>query len=323
MILTGDIGGTKTKLALFSFEDKQYKIIDQARYASKSISSLEQVVGDYLKKNNLWHSSEIKAAWFSLAGPISGNHCKMTNLNLTIDLLSLQNELAFIPKIGWSNDLVAMGYSINILPDDALMLLSTQKNRADHIGKEQNRAVLAPGTGLGESLIIGNEVYPSEGAHTDFAPNNEEDLELWQYLHKQYGHVSYERILSGAGLTNIYQFLRTKNNAEYLPDYLVPEDISAKGLAGTCSVCIEALHTFVRILGAEAGNLALKYLALGGVYVGGGIPPKIKIKLTDGTFMKAFSEKGRFGKLLDEIQVYVILEENAPLLGAAYLALKL
>ncbi len=326
MLLTGDMGGTKTKLALFSFENNRLKLINQARYDSKTLSSLEEVVADYLQENNLWQSPEIRAAWFGLAGPISGNICCFTNLNLTVDLASLQKQLAFIPEIGWSNDLVALGYGISLLPEQSLLLLSKQaqvrKDKNDGL-ESLNRAVLASGTGLGESLIIGREVYPTEGAHTDFAPEEEEDLELWRFLRRQFGHVSYERILSGSGLTNICRFLMSKEgNTDLTPVTLSPEEISGKALARTCPVCISALHTFVRILGAEAGNLALKSFALGGVYLGGGIPPKIKAKLADGTFMAAFTDKGRFSKLLEEIPVYLILEENTPLLGAAYLALR-
>ncbi|ADY55083.1 glucokinase [Syntrophobotulus glycolicus DSM 8271] len=323
MILTGDIGGTKTKFALFSWEDQQFKLIHQERVESKSISSLEDAVAGYLAGNHPGQSAGIEAAWFSLAGPIAGNSCRLTNLDLTVDLRSLQKRLDFIPRVGWSNDLVAMGYGIAVLPEDALLRLNGPGKQEDDRGEILNRAVLAPGTGLGEALMIGDQVYPTEGAHTDFAPHNEEDLELWRYLHRRYGHVSYERILSGAGLSNLYQFLRAqKKSPEQLPDQLPPEEISAKGLARSCPVCTKALDMFVRLLGAEAGNLALKSLALGGVYLGGGIPPKIREKLTDGTLLAAFLDKGRFSRLLKDIPVDVILEENTPLLGAAYLALQ-
>lgn len=325
MLLTGDIGGTKTKFALFSFANKHLEILHQAKYESKRLSSLEEGVTDYLEKNSLWQSEGIQAAWFCVAGPVSGNICRPTNLDWNLNLEILQKRLAFIPEVGWCNDLVALGYGISLLPDQALFLLGDPARPEDNknTGESVNRAVLAPGTGLGESLLIAGEVYPTEGAHVDFAPATEEELDLWRFLHQQFGHVSYERVLSGPGLTNIYRFLCTREKRPgSIPDNLRPEEISAKALNKTCPVCMEALHIFVRVLGAEAGNLALKSFALGGVYLGGGILPKIKAKLTDGTFWAAFTDKGRLSKLLKDIPVYLILDENAPLLGAARLALR-
>ena len=326
MLLAGDIGGTKTKFALFSFANKRLKILHEAKYESKKLSSLEEGVTDYLEKNSLWQSEGIEAAWFCVAAPVFGNICKPTNLDGSIDLEVLRKRLAFIPEVGICNDLVASGYGISLLPDQELLLLSDPVRAADNKNNSResaNRVVLAPGTGLGESLLIAGEVYPTEGAHADFAPMKEEDLDLWRFLHQQFGHVSCERVLSGPGLTNIYRFLRNRENCPgSFSDNLKPEEISGKALARTCPLCMEALHIFVRLLGAEAGNLALKSFALGGVYLGGGIPPKIKDKLTDGTFRAAFTDKGRFCELLKKIPVYLILEENVPLLGAARLALR-
>ncbi|NLM21068.1 MAG: glucokinase [Peptococcaceae bacterium] len=332
MILAADIGGTNARFALFRPVNHGLEMTDLHKYPSRQLTSLPEAIADYLRKNKLWQSAKIKAAWFSLAGPISGNKCRFTNLELTVDLTSLREQLAFIPLIGWSNDLVALGYGISILPDQALLLLRGKPlngkliNGASLNSSSLNRAVIAPGTGLGESLIIGGQVYPTEGAHADFAPQVEEDLELWRFLHRRYGHVSYERLLSGEGLTNIYNFLwerdEVKGNGEAAYKDLSPQEISNKALAKECRLCVEALHIFVRLLGAEAGNLALKSFAQGGVYLGGGIPPKIIEKLKDGTFQAAFTDKGRFSKFLAQIPVYLILEENTPLLGAAHLALK-
>lgn len=322
MILACDIGGTNARLALFKLrQDNSLVIVKLEKFPSKTLFSLELTVKTFLQKNKLDKHNVLKAAWFSLAGPISGSSCSFTNLNLTVDLFSLRQSLDFIPEVGWSNDLVALGFGIPLLPEDSLLLLHGKK-RTVYTGCETlNKAVLAPGTGLGESLLIGNEVYPSEGAHADFAPQNEEDLELWRFLHYQYGHVSYEHVLSGAGLVNIYGYLEAKNNNVSAPD-LSPEEISARALTKSCPLCTEALDIFVRILGAEAGNLALKFMALGGVYIGGGIPPKIKTKLLDEAFKKAFTAKGRFSAFLDPIPVYLILEENTPLIGAAFQSLK-
>lgn len=322
MILAGDIGGTNARLALFSLqEDNRLVMVNLDKVQTKNIVSLEAAVETYLRKNKLWKSCSIEAAWFSLAGPVSGDICKFTNQDLTVDFFSLRRSLDFIAKVGWSNDLVALGFGISLLPQDSLLLLNGEEKTKNEDGKSLNKAVLAPGTGLGESLIIGNEAYPTEGAHADFAPHNEEDLELWRFLHHEYGHVSYERVLSGTGLANIYRYIKSKTNKDSLPD-LSPEEISSQALAQTCPVCMEALDTFVRILGSEAGNIALKFMALGGVYLGGGIPPKIKSKLLDETFRTAFTAKGRFSTFLYPIPVYLIMEENTPLLGAAFQSLK-
>lgn len=321
MILACDIGGTNARLALFKLRDSCLTMVNLEKFPSKTLVSLEKTAGTFLQKNNLAKPNAVRAAWFSLAGPVSGSVCSFTNLDLTVDLFSLRQSLDYIPEVGLSNDLVALGFGISLLPEDSLLLLNGEKKINNENCKIINKAVLAPGTGLGESLLIGNEAYPSEGAHADFAPQNEDDLELWRFLHYQYGHVSYEHVLSGAGLSNIFRYLKAESNNNSVSD-LSPEEISSRGLAKTCPLCTAALDTFVRILGSEAGNLALKFMALGGVYLGGGIPPKIKTKLLDGAFKKAFTAKGRFSTFLDSIPVYLILEENTPLLGAAFQSLK-
>lgn len=323
MILTGDIGGSKTNLALFSFSENQLKIIDVERYASREIVSLEDTISKFLNKNNLWQSAKIKIAWFSVAAPLVEDILKMPNLDLEISRSRIKNSLAFIPTIGWCNDLVALGRGISVLPDAQLLKLNKSAEDCKSDLPLLNKAIIAPGTGLGESIIIKGEVHPTEGGHADFAPSKKEDLLLWQYLHQIYGHVSYERILSGKGILNIYSYLRNQSKTpEKYPGKLSPEEISAKALINECPVCCETLHTFVRILGAEAGNLALKALALGGIYIGGGIAPKIKSKLSDATFIEAFCNKGRFSPMLRNIPVCLILEERTPLLGAALLGLK-
>ncbi len=190
MLLAGDIGGTKTKFALFSFANKRLKILHEAKYESKKLSSLEEGVTDYLEKNSLWQSEGIEAAWFCVAAPVFGNICKPTNLDGSIDLEVLRKRLAFIPEVGICNDLVASGYGISLLPAQELLLLSDPVRAADNKNNSResaNRAVLAPGTGLGESLLIAGEVYPTEGAHADFAPMKEEDLDLWRFLHQKFG----------------------------------------------------------------------------------------------------------------------------------------
>ena len=323
MLLAVDMGGTKTKCALFAVKKNHFFLRDEKKYESKGISSFEDMIEDYLRSRGLWQSEDIKSAWFSVAGPYSGDKCSLPNLNMTIDMNTLKKKLSFISCLGWGNDLVALGHGIPYLSEQSLLQLNEGCTRKSEGEELYNKAVLAPGTGLGESIISGEKVYPTEGGHTDFAPICAEDLGLWLFLHQLYGHVSYERILSGPGLVNIYMYLATQDNSYTLtPEKPDPQEISTRALAKTCPLCIKTLDIFVRILGAEAGNLALKSFALGGVYLGGGIPPKIKEKLVDGAFRENFCAKGRFSKMLETVPVYLILDENTPLLGAAALALR-
>jgi glucokinase len=223
------------------------------------------------------------------------------------------------------NDLEATGYGVLTLPPHGLERLHAGKAR------KGNMALIAAGTGLGEAILAWDgarhRVIPSEGGHADFAPRNDLQVDLLRFLQKEFGHVSYERVLSGPGLYNIYRFLRETGYApepQWLGDRLRKEDpsvvVSEVGLAGGHPLCTGALDLFVSIYGAEAGNLALKALAVGGVLVGGGIAPKIRAKLADGSFLAGFQDKGRYRDLMASIPVHLVLEPRAPLLGAAHVA---
>lgn len=320
MFLAADIGGTKALFALFKDANGSLEVISEKSYPSKDMISLENLIEIFLSS---YHGNgvPIQAACFSLAGQIHNGLCRLVNLNLTIELEKIRSFLPSIPVVEFCNDVEATAHGISALSPSDLFCLTPDICPP---ALNYNKAVIAPGTGLGESLIMeGKNVYPTEGAHTEFGPQSEVEIRLWRSLHKKHGHVSYERLLSGPGLMNIYHFLRDEHpTGSYYEVDLQPSEISQNALDHSCPLCTEALDIFVRILGAEAGNLALKSLALGGIYLGGGIPPKIIAKLKDETFITAFRSKGRFTELMKDIPVYVILNQHTALLGAAHQAQK-
>lgn len=324
MILAGDIGGTNTRLGLFERSGSELCLVREKKQASKGWQDLAPVIYDFLKGAGV-SLAEIETSCLSLAGPIQENHCQLTNLGKTIDLYHIQKSLNIETPIYFCNDLVALGFGLLTLRSSQLdcLILGKKVQSFTHPPASSNRAILAPGTGLGESLIVeGKYVVPSEGAHCDFAPRSELEIRLWRFLHLEFGHVSNERILSGPGLTNLYRFfLNEAGKDDKTSSLLSPEDINRKAIAKSCPVCERALTLFLEILGAEAGNLALRSLAFGGIYLGGGIVPKLLPQLHEGTFLNAFYDKGRFSELLESIPVYVILDEKTALYGAARFAI--
>jgi len=322
-VLAGDIGGTKTNLGLFLKGKKRPLPMVIETYSSREASGLEDIIKRFFKK----HHVSIAGACFGIAGPVVNGHCKTTNLPWNVSEVRIKRRFKW-PQVNLINDLTATAHAIPLL--NSRELFSLNRNR---VRKGENLALVAPGTGLGEALLIfRNGRYipiPSEGGHADFSPNNNRDIELWQYLHERYGHVSVERILSGQGLYNIYSWLNgtgiyrepawlKKNFEERDPARVITE----AAIEGKHPLCVESLKVFVSIFGAVTGNLALTGLTTGGVYLGGGIPPKILPKLKDGVFMKAFTNKGRFKHLLERIPVRVILNDRAALLGAANCAIE-
>jgi glucokinase len=285
---------------------------------------LEAVIEEFLAGAGL----QPETAVIGVPGPVVEGQATATNLPWQIDEKALQAALG-LQKAKLLNDLEATAYGLPHLPDQDVTLL----NEANHRGG--TKVVIAPGTGLGEAILHrrrgGYHVIPSEGGHTDFAPTNILEIRLLRYLMGKFGHVSYERVCSGNGLPNIYAFLKKQGFAAELPEMRKAlkraQDptpiIVGKAMAGECELSIATLNTFVSILGAEASNLALKVMATGGVYLGGGIPPKILSKLKDGTFMASFVNKGRFAEMLARIPVYVILNEKTALFGAACYGLRL
>ena len=318
MILAGDVGGTKVHLALYDFTNGKLTYTRDERYPAKEFSGLEEIVKQFLG------ADKVSAACFGVPGPVRDGRLRLTNLPWTLDSRELSANLS-IEHVFLINDLEANGYGIAELSADQIYTLS--EGDPSQIG---NRALIAAGTGLGEGILAWNGrihvPYPSEGGHVDYAPRNEDEIDLLRYLKQKYsGRISFERVVSGMGITNIYDFLRDVRGVEepkWLADKMAAaHDVNAviteEGLAARSELCEKTLDMFVSAYGAESGNLALKVLSVGGLYVGGGIAPRLIEKLKDGTFMKAFTDKGRLSQLLVNMPVRVILESRAALMGAA------
>jgi glucokinase len=321
MILAGDIGGTSSRLAFFAQRGGRPEGVVEETYATADHASLETIVKKFVSSHDL----PVDVACFGVAGPVRNGRCDTINLPWAVDARELARALR-VKAVGLLNDLEANAYGIVMLaPEDFVVL---NQGAPDASG---NAAVIAAGTGLGEAGLYwdGGQHRPfaGEGGHASFAPNDPLQVELLGFLMPEFGHVSWERVLSGPGLHNIYRFLRDTGRGEEpawltreMRDHDPPAVISRAALAGTSALCRQALELFVSLYGAEAGNLALKVMATAGVYVGGGIAPKIIQKLTGSTFMDAFVAKGRLKPLLQEIPVRIIMNDKAALLGAARFA---
>jgi glucokinase len=320
LILAGDIGGTKTRLAIFSLDGDKLKAVVENTFSSKQYSGLESVLQEFLSDRD----GSVGSACFGVAGPVVDASVKTPNLPWFIDGRQLSKMLN-TPAVGLLNDLEAAALGIFTLePHDFIPLKPGSAQRP------ANKALIAAGTGLGEAIIYddGRQYHPiaSEGGHADFAPRDDLEIELLRYLMRKFGHVSYERVVSGPGIANVYEFLRESgryNEPSWFKEKLAASAdpsalISQAALAGEPEICVKALDIFVSVYGAEAGNLALRAKAMGGVYIGGGIAPKIQSKLRDGSFMRAFVEKGRYKEFVSTIPVYLILNEKTALQGAAY-----
>jgi glucokinase len=322
VILAGDVGGTKCNLALFAEKNGKLTTVFKQRFASKEFAHFDLIVREFsrLAASHL-SSDRVLAAGFGVAGPVIDNHVRATNLPWTVDAKVLEKELD-VHNIVLMNDLGATGHSIEHLPQEQFCVLN--------VGKPEpggTRALLAAGTGLGQSILVWDgaryRIVPSEGGHSDFAPHTDQQIELLRFMRRRYPQVSWELILSGRGFRTIHEFLAPEvRHASFEdPDADPAPEITSKGLTKACPVCVETLDLWTSIYGAEAGNLALKVLALGGLYVAGGIAVKIIEKIKDGKFFSAFKDKWKFESLLANIPVSVVLNESAPLLGAGYEAL--
>jgi glucokinase len=327
MILAGDVGGTKVHLALYRFEQGVLRHVRDQKFPATQHPDLQSVVREFLNESpdDPAAHEQIDAACFGVPGPARKNVIRLTNLPWTLDSRKLSRDLD-IEHLFLINDLEANGYGIAELGPDQFFVLN--EGDTSQLG---NRALVAAGTGLGEGFLIwdGKAHIPmaSEGGHTDFGPRSELEIELLQYLRAEPdmdGHVSWERVCSGIGLRNIYAFLRDEKRMDESPalrQRMQAEDpnavIGELGQSGEDELCARTLDMFVSFYGAEAGNMALKVLAHGGVYIGGGIAPKILKKMQDGTFMQAFCDKGRMHDLVCQMPVRIILESRAALMGAA------
>jgi glucokinase len=322
LILAGDVGGTKCNLALFSENNGKLEVVYRQRFASKDFSRFELIVREFTRQALPYLTDHtIQAAGFGVAGPVINNRIHATNLPWVIDAEALSAEIKVNPIV-LLNDLGATGHSLPYLAPEELAVLNVGK---PVVGG--TKALLAAGTGLGESILFWDgaryHVVPSEGGHSDFAPHTPQQIELLQFMSKRYPQVSCEHILSGRGFRTLHEFLAPGVTHPVFddPDADPAPFITKSGLDKSCPVCVETLHLWASVYGAEAGNLALKVLALGGVYVAGGIAVKILPKMQDGTFFDAFREKWHFYEILSEVPVCVVLNESAPLIGAAYQAL--
>ncbi len=314
-ILAGDIGGTHCRLALFQVNKGGLKSLIEARYNSTNWASLSEIIQKFVSD----HSLTTAYACFGIAGPIKGRQCKVTSLPWRIDADKLATQFSF-KQIKLINDLEANAWGINALTEDDFYHLNPGNPTLDG-----NSCIISAGTGLGEAGLYwdGSTLQPfaSEGGHADFSPSNEIEFALFQWLAKQYGHVSWERVVSGPGLVNIYQFLCDYRAVE--PNDCVREatdpaaTISQLALQNRDPICDEALNLLVHCYAAEAGNHALKIMATGGVYIGGGIAPKIIERLKQPEFMEVFFSKGRMSDLMHSMPVKVILNPKTALYGPA------
>jgi len=323
MILSADIGGTKTNVALFAAQGKGLRKVAGETYASRDHGSLDEIIDRFLAI----HDGRVSRACFGVAGPVKQGRSETTNLPWVVDAARLARKLG-LKRVGLLNDMEATAWGIAALKPRDIEIIN--RGNADPKG---NGAVIAAGTGLGEAGLQWNGVehlpFASEGGHSDFAPRNELEVELLEFLRQQFGRVSYERVVSGPGLHNIYRFFRDIKKAEepaWLGEELSEGDASAVisrvALEGRAAICEQAMDQFVQIYGAESGNLALKMMATSGVYLGGGIAPKIAERIKRGDFLEAFASKGRLRPLMEQIPVRIILNDGAALLGAARWALR-
>ncbi len=323
LILAGDVGGTNTRLGLFEVSRGRLRLLLEKIFLSKNYRGLENILKDFLKGKK-----GIAAACFGVAGPVTQEVVIATNLPWWINIQSLQNALA-LKKMEVINDLVANAYGISVLKKRDFETLNAGKV------KNGNQALISAGTGLGEAILFWDGKQhvpsPSEGGHIEFGPRNRLEMELFNYLSERFDHVSYERVLSGEVLFHVYQFLKDSkrfgNEPSWLFEKMKGEDpaevISQTARLKKNNLCSKALDLFTSIYGAAAGNLALQVMAIGGVYIGGGIAPKILWKLNDGTFVKAFKDKGRLSRIVAHIPIRVIMNEKTALLGAASRAMNL
>ena len=318
MILAGDVGGTNARLAFFDVANGQFRLVSSSIFPSRAYSGLDQIVVNFVETSGV-HPD---AACFGVAGPVRSGRVEASNLPWIIDSVRLADELK-LKKALLINDLEANAWGISAL--DVKDVVALNQVKGNPVG---NQAVISAGTGLGEAGMywdgVKHHVFASEGGHADFAPRDELEMDLLRYLRGRFGHVSYERIVSGPGLVNVFQFLRDTgrgNEPKWLTEEMAQSDpapaISRAGVDGKCPLCEQAVDLFISIYAAEAGNLALKIMAMGGIYLGGGIAPKLLPKLRSPLFMHAFVNKGRMQPVLESIPVSVIVNDKAALLGAA------
>jgi glucokinase len=327
MIVAGDVGGTKARIGLFEKVGQKLELIVSERYTSREFGNLETIVKGFLDQHKNAVKSPIVAACFGLPGPVINGRVKVTNLPWEVVQADVSSALG-IPKVKLVNDLVSTAAAIPTFGPQSLVSIYPGKGDVDQAG---SCVVVAPGTGLGHSLIhregAWSVLLASEGGHANFAPTNDLEIELLKYLQKKDGHVGVESVLCGPGLVNIYNFLKDSGR-EQEPKELATEmssgdkaaTIAKHGLDGSFDICVKALDVFCYALGAHASNIVLTWLATGGVYLGGGIPPKIVEALKKGPFLQGYLKKGKCLDRVEATPVFVIMDDFASLYGAAAIA---
>lgn len=319
MILAGEIGGTRIRLAAFDTGDNRLQSVVEKSYMSQEHNGLAELLSDFIKTEGIG----VHSACFGAAGPVRNGRSKISNLPWVIDSRELAKQLK-LSTVGLINDLEAYAYGIDALESKDFVTLSEGSEDA-----EGNRAVISAKTGLGMAGLywdgFRHHPFACEGGHADFAPRNEMQSELLAYLQKKYGRISCERILSGPGIKNIYEFLRDTHKADE-PDWLreqmttapdQPALISKTALEGKAAICDQTLSIFVSVFGAQAGNCALNFMSTGGIFIGGTIAAKILPKMKDSVFMQSFLDKGRMEALLKDTPVKIVLNDDSGIIGAA------
>ena len=319
MIVAGEIGATRTRLAAFVTEGNRLQLVVEKNYLSQEHAGLPEVLGQFIRNEGI----AVDSACFGVAGPVRAGRSKLPNLPWIIDARELAQQLK-LRSVYLLNDLEAYAYGVDALESKDFITLSEGSEDA-----EGNRAVISAKTGLGVAGLYwdGSRHHPfaCEGGHADFAPRNALQMELLAYLQKKYGRVSCERVLSGPGIKSIYEFLRDAHKADeptWLRDQLAaapdqPALISRLALEGKAAICDQALSIFVSVFGAQTGNCALSFMSTGGIFVGGSIAAKILPKMKDGAFMESFLDKGRMQPLLKDMPVKIVLNDDCGLVGAA------
>ena len=319
MILAGEIGATRTRLAAFQKEGSRLQLVVEKSYLSQEHGSLSEIIAAFIKAEGIAAHS----ACFGVAGPVRRGRSKISNLPWVIDARDLAKQLQ-LDVVGMINDLEAYAYGIDGLDSKDFVTLNEGSEDA-----EGNRAVISARTGLGVAGLywdgFRHHPFACEGGHSDFAPRNTLEMELLAYLQKKYGRISCERLLSGPGIKNIYDFLRDTQKAEepqWLKDQIAaatdaPALISQLAQEGKAAICDQAMTIFVSIYGAETGNVALNFLSTGGIFIGGSVAAKNVSKMKDPIFMESFLDKGRMVDLLKEIPVTIVLNDDSGLIGAA------